>query len=150
MCSHRKNRNSMPATAQAFRGRNDRPDISSVMSYGHQINTTKFLFGDDEPEKSVHKKDQSSTTSPDVNSYLLMNATDDKFPILIRNQNNSDEVRTSPKFTGAVRVNDCPNLCSSFLLAQQLWIWPTRRSLPLLLESLLYGLHLDGASLPRN
>ena len=46
------------------------------MGLGH-INTTSFLFGDDEDSKE-------STTSPDVKSYLQMNATDDKFPILVQ------------------------------------------------------------------
>ena len=57
------------------------PDYSSVMGLGH-INTTSFLFGDDD-EKHPGQKD--STTSPDVSSYLQMNTTDDKFPILVRN-----------------------------------------------------------------
>ena len=57
------------------------PDYSSLMGLGH-INTTSFLFGDDD-EKHSGQKD--STTSPDVNSYLQMNTTDDKFPILVRN-----------------------------------------------------------------
>ncbi|KAL3417660.1 RNA-binding protein (pumilio domain-containing protein) [Phlyctema vagabunda] len=65
--SHRStnalNRYSMPVT----RSRN-----------GHELsldqtNTTRFLFGDEEP-----------ATSPDVKSYLQMNQTDDKFPILVR------------------------------------------------------------------
>jgi hypothetical protein len=47
-----------------------------------QINTTNFLFADDD-EKSTSQKE--SATSPDVKSYLQMNTTDDKFPILIRN-----------------------------------------------------------------
>jgi hypothetical protein len=38
-----------------------------------QTNTARFLFGEDE-----------GATSPDVKNYLQMNATDDKFPILVR------------------------------------------------------------------
>jgi hypothetical protein len=38
-------------------------------------NTTRFLFGDDEP----------AATSSD-NEYLQMNTTDDKFPILVRRE----------------------------------------------------------------
>jgi hypothetical protein len=38
-----------------------------------QTNTTRFLFGEED-----------GATSPDVKSYLQMNATDDKFPILVR------------------------------------------------------------------
>lgn len=71
----------MPVNGLAARKQNDMPDLTSVLSLG-QINTTGFLFGDDD-EKSQAKKDQS-TTSPDVKSYLQMNATDDKFPILVR------------------------------------------------------------------
>ncbi|KAI9836195.1 MAG: hypothetical protein M1819_001532 [Sarea resinae] len=76
------NRNSMPATGFNGRSRHDLPDLASVLSLG-QINTTGFLFGDDD-EKGSGKKEQNLTTSPDVKSYLQMNATDDKFPILVR------------------------------------------------------------------
>ena len=76
----RTNRYSMPVTGSMTRNRVSVPDYSSVMGLGH-INTTGFLFGDDD-EKAVSKKD--SATSPDVKSYLQMNATDDKFPILVR------------------------------------------------------------------
>ena len=62
------------------RKRESVPEYSSIMGVGH-INTTGFLFGDDD-EKSQARKE--STTSPDVKSYLQMNATDDKFPILVR------------------------------------------------------------------
>ena len=75
----RLNRNSMPATGAKPRGRNEMPDYASASSLG-QINTTGFLFGDDEAQG----KKEHSTTSPDVKSYLQMNATDDKFPILVR------------------------------------------------------------------
>ncbi|KAI9815703.1 MAG: hypothetical protein M1827_002099 [Pycnora praestabilis] len=85
--SHRSaaahNRYSMPATGFNSRGRFDLPDFASVMSLG-QINTTGFLFGDDDEKPSSTKREQPSTTSPDVKSYLQMNATDDKFPILVR------------------------------------------------------------------
>ncbi len=37
-----------------------------------QTNTARFLFGEDEG------------TAPDVNNYLEMNTTDNKFPVLIR------------------------------------------------------------------
>jgi len=73
----------LPANGFASRARGDVQD-GSFLSLG-QINTTRFLF-DDEAEKSFGtKKDPSgSTTSPDVKTYLQMNATDDKFPILVR------------------------------------------------------------------
>ncbi|KAL6720161.1 hypothetical protein ACLMJK_002082 [Lecanora helva] len=69
------NRNSMPVTG--FRSRNHEtvPEHSTTMGLAH-INTTSFLFDDEDSKES--------TTSPDVKSYLQMNATDDKFPILVR------------------------------------------------------------------
>ena len=56
------------------------PDLTSAMGMA-SISTTSFLFDDE--EKSHGQKE--STTSPDVKTYLQMNTTDDKFPILIRN-----------------------------------------------------------------
>lgn len=44
------------------------------MSIDH-TNTARFLFGEEE-----------GTSSPDVKNYLQMNATDDKFPILVRRE----------------------------------------------------------------
>ena len=72
----------MPAVGLTFRAQHD-GDHTSALSLG-QINTTGFLFGDDDSEKQSTKKEQNSTASPDVKSYLQMNATDDKFPILVR------------------------------------------------------------------
>lgn len=46
-----------------------------------QTNTTRFLFGDDE-----------ASQSPDMKSYLQINATDDNFPILIRRDDLSQKV----------------------------------------------------------
>lgn len=70
----------MPVTSA--RKRDSVSDYASVISMG-PINTTGFLFGDDDEKPSAAQKE--STTSPDVKSYLQMNTTDDKFPILIRN-----------------------------------------------------------------
>ena len=72
----------MPVTGTRKRYSENRQDYSSVLGLGH-INTTGFLFGDDD-EKAAAKKE--SATSPDVKSYLQMNATDDKFPILVRRE----------------------------------------------------------------
>ena len=72
----RTNRYSMPVTGLRSRNHETVPEHSATMGLGH-INTTSFLFGDDDDSKD-------STTSPDVKSYLQMNATDDKFPILVR------------------------------------------------------------------
>ncbi|KAF9634045.1 hypothetical protein BFW01_g4940 [Lasiodiplodia theobromae] len=70
------NRNSVPVTGLDFRHRasTDLPDLTSVL--GH-IDTTHFLFGDDD----------NPAASPDVKSYLQqMNSNDDKFPILVRQE----------------------------------------------------------------
>lgn len=71
------NRNSVPVTGLDLRNRatTDLPDLTSVL--GH-IDTTHFLFGDDD------ERPRNPAASPDVKSYLQMNATDDKFPILVR------------------------------------------------------------------
>ncbi len=83
----------MPVTGLAGRTQNDMPDLTSVLGLGH-INTTGFLFGDDD-EKSQVRKEQNSTTSPDVKTYLQMNATDDKFPILVRHNDYPGQVSRS-------------------------------------------------------
>ena len=67
----------MPVTSTQKQDQASAPDYASMMGLGH-INTTNFLFGDDEDGK------KNPTASPDVNNYLQMNATDDKFPILVR------------------------------------------------------------------
>ena len=70
----------MPVASSMARKRESVPEYSSIMGVGH-INTTSFLFGEDDEVPGQ----KESTTSPDVNSYLQMNTTDDKFPILVRN-----------------------------------------------------------------
>lgn len=72
----------MPVTGTRKRNSEMSHDYPSVLGPGH-INTTGFLFEDDD-EKAAAKKE--SATSPDVKSYLQMNATDDKFPILVRRE----------------------------------------------------------------
>ncbi|KAL8807010.1 MAG: hypothetical protein Q9182_000991 [Xanthomendoza sp. 2 TL-2023] len=72
------NRYSMPVTGSKNRIYGNYGDYAAAMGLG-QINTAGFLFGD---EDEAAKKD--SATSPDVKNYLQMNATDDKFPILVR------------------------------------------------------------------
>jgi hypothetical protein len=89
-------------------------DYSSVLGLGH-INTTGFLFGDDD-EKAAAKKE--SATSPDVKSYLQMNATDDKFPILVRRED-------YPGLVSDVTYHSSSPLtvtCSSLHLLLR-WIW---------------------------
>ncbi|KAF4634360.1 hypothetical protein G7Y89_g3754 [Cudoniella acicularis] len=66
--SHRStNAYSMPVT----KSRNGMHDMLSL----DPSNTTRFLFGEED-----------GATSPDVKNYLQMNATDDKFPILVRRE----------------------------------------------------------------
>ncbi|KAF2471287.1 ARM repeat-containing protein [Lindgomyces ingoldianus] len=71
------NRMSMPVTNL---DRDGLPDLASVL--GH-INTAAYLFGDED-------KQNNPTASPDVKSYLQMNTTDDKFPILVRRDGNGN------------------------------------------------------------
>ena len=74
----RNNRYSMPVTSK----RESVPETSAVSNMGMgPLNTTSFLFDDD--EKQLRQRE--SATSPDVNTYLQMNTNDDKFPILVRN-----------------------------------------------------------------
>lgn len=72
--SRKNNRMSMPVTSLDLRGRDNLPDLASVL--GH-IDTTGYLFGEDD-------KDHNSVASPDHKAYLQMSNTDDKFPILVR------------------------------------------------------------------
>ena len=48
-----------------------------MMGLGH-INTANYLFSDEEDGN------KETITSPGVNNYLQLNATDDNFPILVR------------------------------------------------------------------
>lgn len=78
------NRMSMPVTLE-HRPRDDLPDLASVL--GH-INTHSFLFDDEE-------KQQNPAASPDAKSYLQMNTTDDKFPILVRREGDGNAMQLS-------------------------------------------------------
>lgn len=73
----------MPVTGSTKRHSEVASDFASIMGLGH-INTTGFLFGDDD-EKSNRKE---VTTSPNVKSYLQVHDTHDKFPILIQSKDN--------------------------------------------------------------
>ena len=79
----------MPVTSTMQPKRESVPDLTSSMGMA-SLSTTSFLFDDE--EKSSGQKD---TTSPDVKTYLQMNTTDDKFPILIRNNHHPGVVITS-------------------------------------------------------
>ncbi|KAF2002512.1 ARM repeat-containing protein [Amniculicola lignicola CBS 123094] len=71
------NRMSMPVNLERSRRNDELPDLASVL--GH-IDTASFLFDDE----SKQPADASSK------SYLHMNTTDDKFPILVRRDGNSN------------------------------------------------------------
>ena len=65
----------MPVTSLDMRGRADMPDLATVL--GH-VNTTDFLFGD-ETDKPARRNRYSQP-------YLRMDTTEDKFPILVRRE----------------------------------------------------------------
>jgi len=65
---------SMPVTGLDLRGRDNLPDLASVL--GH-IDTTGYLFGEED-------KEHNSVASPDHKAYLQMSNTGDQFPILVR------------------------------------------------------------------
>lgn len=100
------NRYSLPNPASSTVGPKSRTystfgELPPAVGLGH-LNTS-FLFTDDD---EAAKKE--STTSPDVKSYLQMNATDDKFPILVRRD----------EYPGVVCVTVCRTcmFCSDQLL----------------------------------
>ena len=110
-----KNRYSMPVTGSRVRTNGANSEYASTNGLGH-INTTGFLFGDDD---EASKKE--SATSPDVKSYLQMNATDDKFPILVRRDDYPNLV--SRALTWISITLTC--LCS-YRLHRLRWIWRFR------------------------
>ncbi|KAG8526279.1 uncharacterized protein KY384_000272 [Bacidia gigantensis] len=79
------NRYSMPATGLRGRTHESVPEHSPCMDMEH-LNTTSFLFDDDE-------KSKEPLTSPDVSKYLQM--SQDKFPVLLRNNEYSGSLSAS-------------------------------------------------------
>ena len=61
------------------------PDLASVLG---AIDTTGYLFGDE-------GKEHNPAASPNHKSYLQMNTTDDKFPILVRRSANGNGMELS-------------------------------------------------------
>ncbi|KAF2640780.1 ARM repeat-containing protein [Massarina eburnea CBS 473.64] len=61
------------------------PDLAEVLG---SINTHAYLFGDEEGQ-------QNPAASPEAKSYLQMNTTDDKFPILVRRSANGNSMELS-------------------------------------------------------
>jgi hypothetical protein len=80
------NRNSMPVTGydiSSSRYNDELPGFASVL--GH-IDTTKFLFGSDDEKPA---KPNGNPAVDSKKTYLHMNTTDDKFPILVRREGDS-------------------------------------------------------------
>jgi len=73
--TRKNNRMSMPVTSLDYRSRADLPDLASVL--GH-IDTTSYLFGEDDKERT------SAVSPPDYKAYFQMSSTKDEFPILVR------------------------------------------------------------------
>lgn len=95
----------MPVTGLRSRNHETVPEHSATMGLGH-INTTSFLFGDDDDSKE-------STTSPDVKNYLQMNATDDKFPILVRRNEFPGVVSSNSRLSSVTSTNGLLQLSAS-------------------------------------
>ena len=82
--AHSYNRMSMPVTNLDLRGRDDLPDLASVL--GH-INTTDFLFADED------KVSSSAVTSPD--GKFGLNGPGADFPSLLRGSDVNGNVQLS-------------------------------------------------------
>lgn len=64
--------------------------FSSVVGGLNPLNPARyFLNGHDEEDKFGDIKDEDRIPTPDVKSYLRLTDPDDKFPTLIRQDNNS-------------------------------------------------------------
>lgn len=79
------NRNSMPITG--YDRKRNPADISSVLG---PVNTTSFLFDDDDEKPSALHSKSSTTSPPDTKTYLQVQHTADGFPKLIRRGDDSD------------------------------------------------------------
>ncbi|KAK9331704.1 hypothetical protein V1520DRAFT_59028 [Lipomyces starkeyi] len=89
-------------------------DVDSTYSLG-QINTTKFLFGDDSASGS------SSATA--VNPELKFNTTDDKFPILIRRESFNQSSLSQPASSQVLSTSAQQQPATSQPGTQQ-QVWP--------------------------
>ncbi|KAF2688636.1 ARM repeat-containing protein [Lentithecium fluviatile CBS 122367] len=80
------NRMSMPVLGSGRPNENNNlPDLASVLG---SIDTAAYLFGDE-------GRDHNPAASPNHKSYLQMNTTDDKFPILVRRSANGNGMELS-------------------------------------------------------
>lgn len=70
----------MPVTGLDLRRLTDSPDLVSMFT---PIDTTGFLFGKDDGKPA---NSRNPAASPDSKSFLQMDTTNDKFPILVRRE----------------------------------------------------------------
>ncbi|CAD0113019.1 unnamed protein product, partial [Aureobasidium uvarum] len=75
------NRNSMPVKMA---------ELSTILG---SVNTTGFLFGDEDDHKST--RIQNPAASPDAKQFLQYQASDDKFPILVRREGEGMQLSAS-------------------------------------------------------
>ncbi|KAK9249164.1 hypothetical protein V1506DRAFT_451324 [Lipomyces tetrasporus] len=89
-------------------------DVDTTYALG-QINTTKFLFGDDSAA--------SSSSSVAINPELKFNTTDDKFPILIRRESFNQSSQSQPPVSQVTSTAGQQHSTASQAGAQQ-QVWP--------------------------
>lgn len=62
-------------------------DLSSMLG---SVNTASFLFGDEDEHKAVGQVKAKTTSSPDAKTYLQLHHNEDKFPILVRSEDDGN------------------------------------------------------------
>ncbi|KAK9239729.1 hypothetical protein V1525DRAFT_424442 [Lipomyces kononenkoae] len=93
-------------------------DVDATYGLG-QINTTKFLFGDDSAS--------GSPSTSGVNPELKFNTTDDKFPILIRRESFNQSSLSQPTASqGLATSAQQPAATSQASTQQQVWPFMSR------------------------
>ncbi|KAK9365864.1 hypothetical protein V1509DRAFT_325193 [Lipomyces kononenkoae] len=93
-------------------------DVDPTYSLG-QINTTKFLFGDDSAS--------GSPSTGAVNPELNFNTTDDKFPILIRRESFNQSSLSQPTPSQGLSISaQQPTAASQAGAQQQVWPFMSR------------------------
>lgn len=82
----------MPVTA--YDRRNQTNSMANLSSLLGSVNTTSFLFGDDDEHKPA--KQTQSNVSPDTKTYLQLHTTNDQFPILVRRETDGNSQFSPP------------------------------------------------------
>ena len=80
----------MPVTS--YDRKRNAADLSSALG---PLNTTSFLFDDDEKPSALPNKSSTKTTPPNTKTYLQVQQTADGFPKLIRRDDNGEQVSGS-------------------------------------------------------